>query len=78
MKQLDLSDVDECTSDCDSCLSSQASTDPYDHKLFKTFAHKVHSILTTIFLDDLHIQVERLIRKQEMTTVIPTKLLEVT
>jgi aminoglycoside phosphotransferase (APT) family kinase protein len=50
---------DESTSDCDSCASSQTSTDLYDHEPFETFAHKVHSLLTTIFPDDLPIQVKR-------------------
>ena len=48
----DASDRDECT--------SQTSSDLYDHEPFETFSHKVHSLLTTIFPDDLPIQVERM------------------
>jgi hypothetical protein len=58
----DVSDsgASESTSDCDSCAASQTSTDLYDHEPFETFAHKVHSLLTTIFPDDLFIHVERI------------------
>ena len=54
------SGASESTSDCDSCAASQTSTDLYDHEPFETFAHKVHSLLTTIFPDDLRIHVERI------------------
>lgn len=56
----DASGADQSTSDCDSSASSQTSTDLYDHEPFETFAPKVYSLLTTIFPDDLPIQVERM------------------
>jgi hypothetical protein len=59
-KRIADANTDEPTSDCDSCASSQTSTDLYDHEPFETFAHKVHSLLITMFPDELPIQVEHI------------------
>ena len=56
----DARDGDESTSNCDSRVSSQTSTDLYDHEPFETFAYKIHRLLTIIFPGDLPIQVERM------------------
>jgi len=56
----DVSNADESTSDCNSCASSQTSTDLYDHEPFETFAHKVHSLLITMFPDELPVRVEHI------------------
>ena len=56
----DTNNPEECYSDCGSHASSQTSTDLYSHKPFETFIQKVHSLLATIFPNDLPIKMEHM------------------
>ena len=56
----DTENPDELGSGCDSCASSQTSTDLYDHEPFDIFAHKVLSLLSELFPNELPIRVEHM------------------
>ena len=43
-------------SDCKSCMSSQTSTDLYGHEPYESFMHKAHTLFTSLFPNDLPIE----------------------
>ena len=47
-------------SDCESCTSSQTSTDLFGHESYDSFVHKAHTLLVSLFPNDLPIEMERI------------------
>ena len=50
----------ERDTDSESCASSQTSTDRYEHEPYESFVHKAHSLLSSLFPNDVPIEMERM------------------